>query len=121
MRYQTVLVDPKKAELWLKKNTKNRKVSNRHVSQLANEMKEGKWLLNGQAIAFSKDGVLLDGQHRLLAVIMSGVTVEMTVAFGVDHPDAFKTYDVISLKRGVAQVASMMGVDTYDDHSTPFR
>ena len=111
MIYQTVMVDPQKAKQWLLKNTKNRKLQQRHVERLAQEMLNGKWVLNGQTISFSNDGALLDGQHRLYAVIKSGVTVPMSVAFGVDNPNAFKTYDINVLKRGVDQIALMMGIE----------
>lgn len=111
MEYKTVMVNPEKAKLWLQKNTKNRKVRQWHIDRLASDMLKGKWILNGQTVSFSLDGVLLDGQHRLYAVIKSGVTVPMSVSFGVDDPNAFKTYDVNVLKRGVDQVATMMGIE----------
>jgi hypothetical protein len=105
------MVTPQIAELWLQNNTKNRKVRQHHVDKLAAEMLAGKWVLNGQTISFSPDMILLDGQHRLLAVIQSGMTVPMSIVIGISDPNAFKTYDVTILKRGVDQLASMSGIE----------
>lgn len=106
----TMQIGPKEAKYLLSKNTKNRRVSWKHVEKLAKEMASGKWVNNGETIKFSSDDVLLDGQHRLYAVIQSGVTVTMSIVQGVYDPDAFKTIDVNARARGAHQVAEMMGV-----------
>lgn len=110
MKFNVVEVSPALAELWLKKNGLNRKVNKAHVKQISKQMTAGNWVLNGQTIAFDANGRLIDGQHRLNAVIDSGVTVTMSVALGVEDSRAFKMTDVVSLKRGAHQVAAMMGV-----------
>lgn len=46
-------------------------------------MKTGRWVLNGETICFDSNGVLRDGHHRLLAIIESGVTIEVLVVRGV--------------------------------------
>lgn len=61
-------------------NTANRPMRPQHVRALASDMREGRWMLTHEPIAFADDGVLLDGQHRLAAVAQSGKTVEMAVA-----------------------------------------
>ena len=38
-----------------------------------------------QCIAFDKDGNLIDGQHRLAAVLQTRQTVKMTVATNMDQ------------------------------------
>ena len=48
---------------------------------MADDMRAGRFVVTHQAIAFDAKGNLIDGQHRLRAVIMSGVTVTMQVAF----------------------------------------
>jgi hypothetical protein len=60
-------------------NTHNRRLTDAHVELLADEMRAGRWQLTHQGIAFSPNRVLLDGQHRLWAVVFSGVTVPMRV------------------------------------------
>lgn len=108
MRLNIVRVTPEIAERWLKNNGKNRKLSIVHAKKLAAVMAAGKWSLNGQTISFDDQGRLLDGQHRLTAVVLSGVPVDMAVATEVVDERAFQTYDAIQLKRGASQIARMM-------------
>lgn len=54
------------------------------VTEYAKEMRAGRWKSTHQGIAIGWDGKVVDGQHRLLAVIESGVSVEMLVTRGVD-------------------------------------
>ena len=75
-----VLVTPAMAMDWLDNaNTSNRKVSDAHVQRLARDMTSGEWKLTHEGIAFDPSGILLDGQHRLWAVVMSETPVEMHV------------------------------------------
>lgn len=55
-----------------------------HVRNLANDMRRGKWELNGESIKISKDGTLVDGQHRLEACIESNTSFTTIVAYGVE-------------------------------------
>lgn len=59
----------------------------RLVSQYARDMRAGKWKCTHQGILLGKDDVVVDGQHRLLAVIECGVPQWMHVF----HDDAFNT------------------------------
>lgn len=77
-------VDPATAEKWLGKNQINRNLRDRVVSAYARDMTAGRWRLSGEAVKFAKDGKLLDGQHRLHAVVRSGVTVRLLVVRGLD-------------------------------------
>lgn len=95
-----VLVTPEMAAAWLQENTQNRPVSPRHVNAYARDMAAGNWELNGESIKFSKTGRLLDGQHRLLAIIKAGVSVRIAVTRGVD-PKAQRSMDA-----GKARTAS---------------
>jgi hypothetical protein len=83
---------PEMAAEFLKNNTHNRPVRPSHVKFLSRQMKAGEWVFNGATIVFDKDGQVLDGQHRLLAIVDSGVTCLTWVIKGVD-PDAFATID----------------------------
>lgn len=111
MNLSVTTIDPVVARSMLSKNGKNRRVSQRHIDRLAAEMSGGHWVLNGQTISFSKEGLLLDGQHRLHAVVKSGVTIPMTVVYGVEDDRAFQTYDQTALKRGLNQIVDMKGYD----------
>lgn len=78
-------VTPLLAESWLGKNQSNRNVRDRVVDAYARDMKSGDWRLTGEAIKFGSGGRLLDGQHRLHAVVASGATVRMMVVRGLDE------------------------------------
>lgn len=114
LEFKTFLIDPIKANQLLECNSRNRRVSERHVQKLAKDMLSGKWVNNGDTIKFSDDGLLLDGQHRLHAIIHSGVTVPVNVVRGVSDENAFKTIDSNARGRDAAQIAEMMGIK----HST---
>ena len=79
------LITPEKAREYLKKNTKNRTIRSRHVDELMRDMKSGKFKLTHQGIAFDDDGVLIDGQHRLTAIALSGIPVQMMVTRGMNE------------------------------------
>jgi hypothetical protein len=78
-------VTPIQAANWLESNKFNRKISDVSVSRYARDMTNGHWTLNHQGIAFDDEGVLVDGQHRLMAIVKSGVTVKMMVTWGADR------------------------------------
>ena len=84
-------VTPAHAEKWLQMNTGNRKIRPSHVRHLANQMEQGRWILSPEPIVFSPHR-LLDGQHRLSAVLMSGCTIEASVAL-VQNEDVFRVLD----------------------------
>lgn len=101
-------VTPEMALNWLEKvNTNNRPLSDAHVARLARDMKEGRWVLTHEGIAFGPDGVLLDGQHRLWAVVEAEVPVEMHVWFNVTQ-DALMAIDT-GKTRSLADVLHLGG------------
>jgi len=87
----------------------NRPIHQSQVTVYASDMKAGMWGRHHQGIAFDKAGILMDGQHRLWAVIESGVTVMMPVTWGLDR-EAQLTIDS-GLKRSTADVAAIAGFE----------
>lgn len=85
-------VTPSIASNYLRFNDKNRKPSNEHVLFLAKQMKEGLFMENGESIVFDSNGILNDGQHRLLAIVKSGESYWIPVVRGV-KPKSMATYD----------------------------
>lgn len=85
-------VTPALAESFLLANTDNRKKRGWWVGGLANMIKRGEWIPTHQGIAFSKSGKLIDGQHRLEAVVEANIPVEMLVVTDV-RDDAYKVLD----------------------------
>lgn len=80
----TMDIHPDLASEWLGGNIRNRPISQRVVNQYAADMRQGRWRDNHVAIAFDRQGTLIDGQHRLWAVIESGCTVRMLVVTGLE-------------------------------------
>lgn len=72
-------------------SVKQRRLDRHRVAQYASEMRRGGWMLNGEGIQFN-GARLLNGQHRLSAVVESGETVPMLIVRGID-PAAFSTID----------------------------
>jgi hypothetical protein len=83
MKSRWVDVTPAMAEEWLKNNVCNRPLRMDVVKAYARQMKRGEWLPIPQGIAFDTNHALLNGQHRLHAVVMSGRAVRMMVTTGV--------------------------------------
>jgi hypothetical protein len=79
-----VLVTPPIAKDWLDRNDHNRTLSAVRVDVMARDMKQGAWRRTGEAIKFGPSGVLLDGQHRLNAIIKANVACSMLVIRGLE-------------------------------------
>jgi len=99
-------IDPSLAALLLTGNVRNRKISKGHVDALVRDMLTGGWRLTHQGIALDRVGRLLDGQHRLSAIVKSGCTIQMSVTYNAD-PEAFRAVDVGHRSRTVADVYGM--------------
>ena len=107
------LVTPEMAEKWLSSNADNqRQLKKARVEKYAKEMLDGMWLYNGESIVISESGRLLDGQHRLSAVIKAGIPVEMAVIDDVpDEQDGIDTFTTInSENRSNADVLYIEGI-----------
>lgn len=107
MRVNTETITPALAAEYLKANTHNRPCSTARVADLAGAMKRGEWMDNGDAIRFSDDGVLLDGQGRLKACIAAGVSFNTLVVRDLPR-EAFKTMD-LGKKRNLADMLAIDG------------
>lgn len=101
MQITQIQVSPSTAQQWLLLNTTNRPLSTTWVRHLSSLMDKGLWHPGHQAIAFSGDihdpKRLLDGQHRLSAVVRHGKTISMSVCFNV--PDStFQNIDNVKAR-----------------------
>jgi hypothetical protein len=85
-------IGPDLALRYLRKNTGNRRLSSMHISALARDLAQDRWMFNAQPICFAHTGRLLNGQHRLHAVILAGRSIEVPVVRGLDET-AYETYD----------------------------
>lgn len=104
-------VTPEKATEWLKKNNSNRPLSRRNVERFAEAMKRGEWKLNGEAIQFDTNGKLINGQHRLNAVVVSGIKIQSYIARGLE-PEDYYTIDQ-GKARSIGDVFAVAGEKSY--------
>lgn len=82
--YEIVTITPAMAAAMLARNNGNRSVRRNRVSGYARDMAAGRWHPDtAEAIKFSPEGELLDGQHRLLACVDAKAPFTTLVAYGV--------------------------------------
>jgi hypothetical protein len=90
---ELMTITPELAKQLLSLNTSaNRAVRKAKVDSYAKDMISGLWRLTHQGIAFDWHGNLVDGQHRLHAILKSGVTLQVYAYRGL-NPDHFAVLD----------------------------
>ena len=94
-----VAVTPALARQMLGCNRGNRPVGRTQIARYTRLMREGRWRTTSDAVAFSKEGRLLNGQHRLQAILNSGTTQTMLVCTGLD-PAVFHFLDYGAKRTG---------------------
>lgn len=105
------LVTPEKARDWLKTSIGNRKLRMDHCKSLSNAIRRGEWLVTHQGIAFDSSGALRDGHHRLTAICIADIAVQIMVTRGLDAvaTDAMdqgarrQTADILSIDKRIAE------------------
>lgn len=112
---EVVYLTPADASELLVGNTNNRPISTSHVNRLLSDMKGGRWRYNGEPIKFSPDLVLLDGQHRLLALaeMPPGTKMKFLVVYGLPM-DSQDTMDQVRT-RGAKDNLAMSGMTAAGD------
>lgn len=78
---QIMDVTPEMAMAWLDKNEGNRPINWNFVTQLARDIKAGRFACTHQGIAFDVSGRLIDGQHRLWAILEAETPARIRVFF----------------------------------------
>lgn len=104
---QVVTVTPEHAERWLGRNVQNRNLRQSTVDVYARDMLAGNWMMTGEAVKFNRNGRLLDGQHRLAAVVQSGCSIPMLIVSGL--ADATQNVMDSGVKRTAADVLRIKG------------
>jgi hypothetical protein len=101
-------IGPSEAKAILLGNKRNRTRRAVYAAMLAREMSESRWTFDGAPIRISEEGLLLDGQHRMEAVVLSKATLPFVVVRGLSA----ESQDVMDTgaKRTVADVLSMDGL-----------
>lgn len=109
MILKVVFVPPELARQWLTLNDNNRTLRTRFVQQYVRDMKEQRFHRVPVAICFDQAGLLSNGQHRLWAVVESGIGQEFLVAWNVPR-ESIAAQD-LGLKRTLSDVASLFDTD----------
>lgn len=76
-------VTPEIAAAWLELNDNYRVWQQSVTDRWVRQIETGAWLVTHEALGFDWNGALFDGQHRLRAIVQSGVTVPMRVVTGI--------------------------------------
>lgn len=93
MKTEIRTITPEDAKTLLESNEKNRKFSKPYAKRIAAEMKAGIWHETHQGIAIDVEGHIIDGQHRLAAIVDSGMKQTMVVTSELPA-DAYKYIDI---------------------------
>lgn len=102
------LVDRERALHYMESNEKNRKLRKDAVATYARDLRAGRWLVTTDSIKFDHTGRLIDGQHRLQAVIESGVPTWMLMARGLE-PEVQGVLDT-QARRSAADALRFLGI-----------
>jgi len=104
-----VKVTPDVAQAWLDKNENNRKLTSDRVIRFAEDMEAGRWVdYHPHGVSFDNTGRLIDGQHRLHAVVLSGVPITMRVTMNLP-PEMHAVFD-LGTPRTAGEILRRQGV-----------
>lgn len=113
MQINQVLMTPEWASQILAKNTLNRTSRPTLVAQIAADISAGRWQLTPQTCSIAIDGTLLDGQHRLMAIVKSGQAVPLMLAVNCP-PEIFSAIDT-GLSRTPGDLLKIEGAPNYNN------
>ena len=116
---KVVEVGPDLAEEWLQRNRRNRRIRDERVERYAEQIKDGEWMLSPDAIAFDYNGKLINGQHRLKAILKAEMPARFLVATGL-QPGAFKISDV-GVKRTGGDILRIEGFKNPEEMASATR
>jgi hypothetical protein len=86
LEFKKELITPSRAKELLEANINNRRVKIEVVNRYAQDILAGRWKDDtGEVIKISKSGIILDGQHRLYAIVKSNTAIFLHVVYGVNE------------------------------------
>lgn len=109
---QVMNVTPSMAAALLANNPNNRNISSIVTGKYAADMRAGRWCFNGTPVVITNTHRLLDGQHRLTAIVETGISQQMVV-FCVDNKEADDVFGSIDIgkKRGLSDTMKILGAE----------
>lgn len=100
-------ITPHIAAVWLKNRHTNRSMHLSQLNKLKRALERERWEINGETIIFDEWGRLIEGQHRLQAVVDTQKTIWSLVVTGIDK-ERFKTMGQ-GAKRTTGDILSIRG------------
>lgn len=98
VKFTFCAVTPGLAAAWLKRNRNNRRQKSRQLDKYIMDMRNGAWLTTHECLAFDAHGDLIDGQHRLEALVRAKTPVTMVVSTGWPREQGKKkTMDALNM------------------------
>lgn len=102
-----VNVTPELAAQFLDLNDHNRNLRWDEIDAAARDIENDAYDLNGETGKFDRNGKMLDGQHRMNAIVKAKKPVEMFLVFGLE-PEVQDTVDT-GLKRTIGDQLTLAG------------
>ena len=116
MKTELKLITPKIAETLLSNNGINRKLRHNIIDDYARQMASGLWKEEtGESIKISINGDILDGQHRLMAIIKSNVSLLFLVVSELET-EVFKVLDT-GVTRTAGDIFHIAGIKQANNHA----
>jgi len=116
IEFKRQLITPAIAKAYLEANVSNRRLRSPTLLQYVKDMANGRWKEEtGEVIKISKTGRILDGQHRLWAIVKANVSLYFHVAINLED----EVFDVLDTgrSRNSADAFKIMGIK--NDSSIP--
>jgi hypothetical protein len=101
-------ITPEVATILLNRKNTNRSIRLSQLRRLKRAIEKSRWQINGETIIFDHEGRLVEGQHRLQAVIDLQQTIWTLVVHGIDF-ERFKTMGQ-GAKRTAGDILGIQGV-----------
>lgn len=110
LQVKTLVITPDMAKKMKGFSAGNRAIKPAHVKAISKTIKEwgkGVAVIGGQPISFNKDGVQMDGHHRIEAIILADKPAQIMVSFNV--PDDVMLYTDRNITRSISDCLSLYG------------
>lgn len=105
-RVQFTAITPEMAKKMLENNAKNRRIDQNRVNAYVEAMLAGEWKCDQNTFAIYEDGNIADGQHRLMAIWLGGITLDnCMIIHGVKNDSLFD----VGQQRTTAQNLAIRG------------
>lgn len=110
------VVTPEKAAMYLGTSIGNRNIKKDTMSALIDALSKGTFEVNGETIVFDQDGSLMDGHHRMEAIVRSKVPAICLIVRGIER-NTWTTMDS-GTARSLGDVFKFEGIPNYNSVSS---